>query len=135
MTAIWPPPTDRVRGFTLIEMLVVLSILSLLAAIAASRIGRSPSGLVRQNEIAQFVEATQRAKQAAWTDGETRSLDPSQLPRGARFVPLFGGEKRPAVVTPVFHPDGSSNGGTVTVDGKPIMTIDWLTGEVIRVGS
>gem|GEM_PF-4061468 len=30
----------------------------------------------------------------------------------------------------LLYPDGSSNGGLVSVAGKPLATVDWLTAQV-----
>jgi general secretion pathway protein H len=115
-------------GFTLIEMLVVLTILGLIAAVAAPRIGQRPGALVRQEAGARLDAAVQAARREAARSGSVLAVDPAAFVPGAVLATALPTPPGRALIR--IHPDGSSNGGTVSVDGRPVATVDWLTSEV-----
>lgn len=120
---------DRLQGFTLIEMLVVLTVLALVAMVTAQNIGRRPESLVRQQAGAKLVAAIQSARREASRSGKVRSVDPASLIPGASLADALPAPGHRAGLILVY-PDGSSNGGIVRMDGREIVAIDWLTGEV-----
>jgi len=123
------PRASESAGFTLIEMLVVLTILSLVAMVAAQTIGRRPATLIWQEGGAKLAAAVQTAKREAARSGNVQAVSPAALVPGATLtgaLPLPGG--RSGLV--LLYPDGSSTGGTVLVNGRALATIDWLTSEV-----
>jgi prepilin-type N-terminal cleavage/methylation domain-containing protein len=118
------------QGFTLIEMIVVLVILGLIAVAAAQAIGRRPAGLVRQEAQARIGAAVEAARREAARTGQPQIVDPGALIEGAALtgsLPAQGG--RPGLI--LVYSDGSSNGGLVSVRGRPMARIDWLTAEVL----
>jgi prepilin-type N-terminal cleavage/methylation domain-containing protein len=116
-------------GFTLIEMLVVLTVLSLIAMVAAQQIGRRPASLIRHEAEATLDAAIQTARREAGRSGSVRLVDPASLIPGAT---LAGALPAPGIRSGMIlvYPDGSSNGGVLSVEGRPVATIDWLTAEV-----
>ena len=118
-------------GFTLIEMLVVLTVLGLVAAVAAQTIGRRPESVVRQEAGAKLIAAVQAARHEAGRSGKTRAVDAAALVPGATLAPALPAPGIPAGLI-LLYPDGSSNGGTVTAKGRTLATIDWLTGEALH---
>lgn len=126
-------------GFTLIELMVVLAIMSILAVVASTYIGKRPAGIVRADAVARLtgamVESADRAKQT----GTIVELDPGTIVPGMVLSPAINPADSVAgsATVPVlrFYPDGSSNGGVLAANGRPVLTLDWLTGEVRRAKS
>lgn len=115
---------DHESGFTLIEMLVTLSIIALIAALALPRIsGDLPASGYAQRAALERAIAAARAESAA--SGEVQILDPAASVEGARLDPSIGSEQSLR-----FYPDGSSNGGIVWQGKKAVLRVDWLTGKV-----
>jgi prepilin-type N-terminal cleavage/methylation domain-containing protein len=129
----------RSLGFTLIELMVVLAIMSLLAVVASSYLGKRPAGIVRADAVARLtgaiVESADRAKQT----GTIIELDPDSIVPGMVLTPaILTADSAPGsadVPLMRFYPDGSSNGGVLTANGRAVLTLDWLTGEVRRASS
>jgi general secretion pathway protein G len=116
------------HGFTLIEMLVVLAVLGLVAALAAQNIGRRPAGLIREEGEAKLDLALDTARREAARSGVAQSVDPAVLIPGASLSGALPA-RVPRQGLIVIYPDGSSNGGLVSAAGVPVARIDWLTGE------
>jgi prepilin-type N-terminal cleavage/methylation domain-containing protein len=118
-------------GFTLVEMLVVLAIVALLTALVVVPLHRQDGPLARQRSAAELrsklVSATRDARL-----------------RGVMIeVPLTAIKGRSLTVLPevgmardhiLLHPDQSSTGGVVLLDGQPLLRIDWLTSAIRDVG-
>lgn len=144
----------RDRGFTLIEVLVVVAVLGLALALLAARGPQRSAALDLRGAAEQVAGSLRLARARAIAsnrmvgvtfDAAARSvrLDgtaPGVLPPGvglsvtATFSDAGVGE---APGTPVrairFAPDGSSTGGRVLLDGRGRRVqvgVDWLTGRV-----
>lgn len=115
-------PRQLPRGFTLIEMLVVLALIALVAALALPRLG-SPPSRTGQEQLRSVRAILADARSAAVTSGRTQALDPAALGRSARYAPAIGSSARI-----IFYPDGSSSGGTVTLAPGRSITLSLADG-------
>ena len=104
-----PEPRGLPRGFTLIEMLVVLALIALVAALALPRLG-SPPSLTSQEQLRSALVILADARRAAIASGRAQALDPAGLGPKARYAAAIGSSARI-----IFYPDGSSSGGTLTL--------------------
>lgn len=139
----------RQRGFTLVEILVVVAIIGLAMAVVAGAMGMSLAGqqvrgasrdLVASLRYTRGQAIVKREQQVLLFNLDERSYrapgrSPIELPEKfeiavetARQEMLASGE-----VGIRFYPDGSSTGGNVEISrGDVVWRIDinWLTGEV-----
>ncbi len=116
-------------GFTLIEMLVVLTVLALVAMVAGQRVGRRPDSVIRNEAQARLDAAVQAARREAGRTGSVRAVKPAELIEGAALTgALPSSGAAPGSI--LLYPDGSSNGGLISVAGKPLASVDWLTAQV-----
>lgn len=140
----------RARGFTLVEIIVVLAIGVSALALVAGMVFRGPSTsdlksaartLASGLRQAQSIAMATRRDASLTVDLETREYF---LPNDARAHKLPDGlelklftaqseavsEKRGGIR---FYPDGSSTGGRITVQAgerRFLVDVDWLTGRV-----
>jgi general secretion pathway protein H len=138
-------------GFTLIEMLVVLTILALAMTFAGPLLSGGSQGARLQMAVNELVSAFRLTRSAAITrNAETnlivdvdkrtfRSTVVSQRPFApdieakVKFAAGIGARASDGSFR--FFPDGSSTGGDVTLSlrgQQAKLCIDWLTGEVRR---
>ncbi len=138
------------RGFTLIELIVVLAIMTLMLVIAAPYVSNALPGVAltsAAHDVAAGLRtarslAISRNREAAFTldvaahrftvdDGRaTRSLDAALDITLVTARSELGGETAGTIR---FFPDGSSTGGRVTIalDERDYhVDVDWLTGRV-----
>jgi general secretion pathway protein H len=131
-------------GFTLIEMIIVLVVLSLVAGLVIARgPSRSPTVEVRSaaTQVLQGMRAA-RAQAIAADQAQAFTVDSSQhayrigrgppqlLPHDVGLAIEVGGKPARAIA---FLPDGSSSGGAVLVTGatrRMRVTVDWLSGRM-----
>lgn len=147
------PTTFGLRGnagFTLIEMLVVLTILALMMAVVVPAINRGMS--VTANDVARDVQiglrkarsdaVTQQKSQAFVVDTQNREFQirgrkKTRLPEDIELTAkVASGEAMQGKAAVRFYPDGSSTGGRIGVqqdDEQILINIDWLTGRVSLV--
>jgi general secretion pathway protein H len=139
----------RARGFTLLELLLVLAIIAVAMLLGAGVLGRGMDGLRLRsaaNGIAAQLRFT-RAQALATGEPQRFTIDPAahawQAPKDrhgdvpARAAIVFTGarEAQPAEGQGaiVFFPDGASTGGRVRLQqGAAAWQVDvaWLTGQV-----
>lgn len=119
------PPADE--GFTLIEMLVVLTIMGILATVTLSNLSARPAFVDRARLRTSLTTAVSQARQQALTSGQVSPIDVSAFAtKSVAFSPSpFGAASRPSA-----YPDGTTTGGTLTLNGAPLFVIDWMTGRI-----
>jgi general secretion pathway protein H len=138
------------RGVTLLELLIVLSIMAIVAAMVVPMLGPGVSSSEMKSAARQIAAALRAARgDAVVTRQETRLIldleqRTFQVERDPRLhtlpkqleMKLFTAQ-RDLVDEKVgairFYPDGGSNGGRVTIaagERKYDIDVDWLTGRV-----
>lgn len=148
---IWPGsmPRSRQRGFTLIEVIIVVVILGLVAGLVMTR-GPMRSHTLEARAAAADVARVLRgargqaigsnrsvlvlvdvARRAIAVDGGTIRPIPANLAVAVSAVPQ---ETRGRLLAGIrFQPDGSASGGRIVLgDGmrRVQIAVDWLTGRV-----
>ncbi len=142
-------PARSVRGFTMIELLVVLVIMALVSAVAipvfsgtsnaemksAARQLASGLRLARSEALTQRRETFLVIDLAGRRFKVDRDAREYSLPRNVELK-LFTAQKDlvdDKVGAIRFYPDGGSNGGRITLaagERKYEVDVDWLTGRV-----
>lgn len=144
-------PLFAQHGFSLMEILVVITVIGLMLGLVSFSIGRGVSGAQMRNaskEIAASMRYTRslamrsRAQQTFVVDIENRTWQagnrsPQPFPKGMDITILTArseltGENAGGIR---FFPDGSSTGGrvTLTADEREWQVgVEWLTGEITR---
>jgi prepilin-type N-terminal cleavage/methylation domain-containing protein len=118
-------------GFTLIEMLTVLTVIALLAAVATSHLRQEPSRFARQQAAIKLQTAIREAARDSAASGSWKSVRIPQVVAGASVT----NTSFPATAAKdeiVLYPDGSASGGTIVLTKRPLVSVDWLTGQVAR---
>ncbi|HSE92780.1 MAG TPA: GspH/FimT family pseudopilin [Methylomirabilota bacterium] len=134
------------RGFTLLELVIVLMVLGLAVALVAPAVGRSTATIRTRTEVARFAALLRHAREQAIT---TRSAhDLIVEPRAHRVRIVAGDEVRqtralpadmtvaadpPPALSVRFEPEGTSTGGDFHLAAGPSryrVTVDRLTGRV-----
>jgi general secretion pathway protein H len=147
-----PLPDAACAGFTLLEMIIVLVILGLVVAIAASRGPARSHGLEVRGTVAAVSEALRGARGRAVAmnrpvlvavNGERRTIavqgGPTiKVPAGLDLEAAVGAGGTPTnqLVGFRFTPDGSSTGARILFDdgNRHIQIgVDWLTGRISTV--
>ena len=123
--------TECASGFTLIEMLVVLTIVSLIAAAVVGGLDRPSRGIARTQAVSKLEAAVRDARRDAVSTGTRVYVDPQVFIPGAVVTAAWSGAGASAGSL-IFYADGSSSGGVISLDEVPLVTVDWLTGQVSR---
>ena len=139
----------QVAGFTLLELIVVMFLVTLTVGIAATRYSAGTEGAEMRSEARKLVALLRQTRAKAVAESQTRGITaPPQL-AGYRLQPegrdIFLPESLTLDISPTsrdvaaplagiyFYPDGTSNGGTLTLQsdlGSTQLEVNWLTGEV-----
>lgn len=144
------PACAAARGVTLLELLIVLSIMAVVAAIAIPRLGGGVSTTELKSAARQVASGLRFARSEALAtrrettvtvDLERRVFRVDRDPReialpAASELKLFTAQsdiasERTGAIR--FFPDGGSNGGRLTIasgERKYEVDVDWLTGRV-----
>lgn len=136
------------RGFTLIEMLVVLVILGLVAGLVIARgPSRSPGFLLRSEAQVLALRLGEARGRAISTDRDVAvrltanppglaiaGVRPAHLPRGLALGLLTADDRAaPPGAQLVFHPDGGASGGGLLLSGEAgrlEIRVEWLSGRI-----
>jgi general secretion pathway protein H len=145
----------RARGFTLVELIVVLFIIALVAAVALPAVGRGVDALQLRAEVATFATFLRYAREQAITRREAQevTINPDAHLLTLRAAGTEGARARrrlsprisiraesPTGLSITFSPGGVSTGGSFRVvgpDGRAYrVSVNPLTGRVsnVRVG-
>lgn len=142
-------PINDQRGFSLLELVVVMVMIALLFTVVALSVSRSVSGAEIRNAAREVVAGLrhtrgqaiiQRQQQVFNVDVEAKTWqaagdEPVQIPEGMDITintarSELTGERAGGIR---FYPDGASTGGSVvlTIDRREWhVTVGWLTGEI-----
>jgi general secretion pathway protein H len=139
------------RGFTLLELLLVLLLLGLVYGLAGPMLGSGSSGLEMKGATRQLAAGLRKARSIAITERREAALtidvdartflvtgDPRiyALPRRVELG-LFTAQSelvQQKIGNIRFFPDGSSTGGRLTIsaaEAKQTVDVDWMTGRVV----
>ena len=140
--------TRESRGFTLVELLVVLVIAGLVLALVGTSISRSISGAEMRTAARKMASSLRytrtraildKKEQVFLVDTENRSyLAPKrkavELPEGMKVLLTTARSELTAesVGGIRFYPDGGSTGGSIELDANGRIyriNVAWLTGE------
>lgn len=139
--------TDSQGGFSLVELIVVLALGGLLAAVLPPRLNALMESASYRKTVHDSANALEHARTQAILDGRRVHVAvdvnagrltsddallvqlPSSVEMSVSGVALMG-HAHPALF---FDPDGSASGGRIVVTGKSRSTtidLDWLTGQI-----
>ncbi len=144
-----PHPVEQ-RGFTLIEMLVVLTIAALIVGLALPRLTGAEEKATLRTAAHQIAAALRETRSLAMTRGRSEAFvidtangafragptaAPGRLPRSIRLALVTVTAERDSASEGriQFFADGSSTGGGVLLaSGKAHsqVLVDWLTGRI-----
>lgn len=141
------------RGYTLIELLLVIAVLAVASVVTVPAVGRAVDGIRVRAEVSGVVSFLRSAREQAVTRGQAHEVIVDV--EGRALVARRGGGEPPAAfetrrplsallqITPVtgrvvppirFLPHGRSTGGSFRIDAAGarayLITVDALTGRV-----
>jgi general secretion pathway protein H len=149
-SALAPRPSTLPRGFTLLELLIVLAIMVLVVSVALPLLSAAFPGVQLKAAARQTAAGLRMAREEAIRTGHSAAftLDVADhtftVQGGFRTVDLPSGLKLKLIAARSemhgdrsgsirFFPDGSSTGGRVILsrnDGGYQVGVEWLTGRI-----
>jgi len=143
-------PAAKQHGFTLIEMLVVLTIAALIVSLSLPRLTGATETATLRTAAHEVAAGLRETRSLAMTRGRTEAFlintvdgafragqtaSPGRLPRGVRLalVTVTPDRESASEGRIQFFADGSSTGGGVLLaNGKAQgqVLVDWLTGRI-----
>ncbi len=118
-----------IQGYTLVELLVVLTVMGLLTALAAPMLSASRPGLDLLAAARTIATRLASTRQDAISENMEKQI---AIRRGlAGVVPLSFHGALPGAIA--FYPDGSSSGGTILVGSggaRHRVTVRWPSGQI-----
>ena len=143
------------RGFTLLEIIMVMAIIALASVLAAAAMGGGFKGMQLSASARQLASNLRYTRSQAIATGQPQRfiIDPAahrweapnahhgEIPPALRVAFLGAREVQPSAGQGAieFFPDGAATGGRITLtSGKATWTVDvaWLTGLVtVRHGA
>lgn len=140
--------SDRQAGFTLLELVIVFTILAIAATVALPLANRSRSGLALRSTVLEIGAQLRATRTAAIKSNSERTFNIDLLARSfwadgvvaprpitgqaALDVVVPSSEQTSATSARVrFFPDGSSSGGQILLKGPgrtAVVSVDWVTG-------
>lgn len=130
MTPTSPPKTEA-AGFTLMEMLVVLTIMAIVAAIAIIRLPAASSAGKRERLAVLARQTIEGARARAMAEGRDVMIGAPDLAPGANQLSIAGSGRATKLI---FFPDGTTSGGEILLASHPLLDVDWLSGSVSDAG-
>ena len=140
------------RGFTLVELLVVMALLALVVALVPPSFERMRESMQYRDTLRRVLGEMRSARQQALAQGRDArfSIDltarqfgvdgrpPSSLPETLeiRFIAAQAELSAQQKVSIRFHPQGGATGGTVELlrpsGAGTRITVDWLSGAITQ---
>lgn len=120
-----PEMTHNERGFTLVELLVVLAIMSLATVLFIGASGGG-TGATARGDLAKLESAIASARQQAITSATTQNVVLADYALDLR--PTVGSASNNLI----FYADGSSNGGQIIREEKQLFTVRWIDGRIAK---
>ena len=122
-------PTSRPKsdgGFTLIEMLMAITIIGILGTIAAYRLPAAARFGQRPRTAAMVRQILSDTRERALATGHKQEVHASDLSRGT-VIAISGSDGTQSLT---YYADGSASGGKILLRDRPLVAVDWLTGAV-----
>ncbi|MEP2749745.1 type II secretion system protein [Parasphingorhabdus sp.] len=113
------------RGFTLVELMVVLAIMSLAAVLFIGASGSS-NGATARGDLAKLESAIASARQQAIISATMQNVVLADYALDLR--PTVGSNSNSLI----FYADGSSNGGQIIREEKQLFTVRWIDGRIAK---
>jgi len=142
----------KISGFTLLELLVVISLLAMIAGIVAANLQRGSTSAQLNSQTRQLMALLRQTRtralsesqilvMSAGEDGTRYRVGPSEedvaLPEGFSVAIQSNTQVQGFAQNQIlFYPDGSSSGGQIEMHspaGDAEIDVNWLTGEVSLV--
>jgi general secretion pathway protein H len=138
----------RARGFTMLEMLVAITIVGLLLAVTVPASARFYESIQYRQAVRDVITALASARYRAINTGRAQdvTVDPrgkrlgsngevTSLPEGLEVAVHSAGELNSDSLGVIrFYPEGGSSGGGIDLereDGSGVrISVDWLVGRV-----